>query len=366
MPRMSAPAETKEVEVTEEAEEGRRFGWETRLVLASPFNLFWTGAAATVLVYASFLAVAAWNDVAVIVARDGDPVLAPDAWTALCMALLWWSILSLGQYTRVANIAEARNLARLGVPLRHERLKTLEDGPPRATRRRALAFGLVGGAIGIVFYALVYRPEGHPVVPWAMTLANIWFLVMTATLFAEIFRSLSFLRTDTVAFVRDLDHRVAIDLFDIAKLDGFGRIALRGALPWLVTGTIVLLLLLGQQSSELFVPLVVGLISSATVVFAWPMWRVHRLIDRAKKTELARLRPAIAEAMRVFEADGIEDDRATTRLAALLALEARIEHVREWPLDLPTVMRFGVYLALPLGSWLGGAFVERILNLVMG
>lgn len=352
--------------MTNEVSQDRSFGWETRLVLASPFNLFWTGAIAAVLVYASFLAVAAWNDVAVIVARDGDPALAPDAWTALCMALLWWSILSLGQYTRVANLAEARSLARLGVPLQHDRLKALEDGPPRAARRRALAFGLVGGALGIVFYTLVYRPDGHPVAPLGMTVANAWFLVMTVTLFAEIFRSLSFLRTDTVAFVRDLDHRVAIDLFDIAKLDGFGRIALRGALPWLVTGTIVLLLLLGQQSSELFVPLVVGLISSATIVFAWPMWRVHRLIDRAKKIELARLRPAIAEAMRVFEADGIEDDRATTRLAALLALEARIEHVREWPLDLPTVMRFAAYLALPLGSWLGGAFVERILNLVMG
>ena len=54
---------------------------------------------------------------------------------------------------------------------------------------------------------------------------------------------------------------------------------------------------------------------------------------------------------------------ATSHLTALLALEARIENVREWPLDLSTVVRFAFYLALPLGSWLGGALVERGLDL---
>lgn len=188
---------------------------------------------------------------------------------------------------------------------------------------------------------------------------------MTILLFAEIFRGLSFLRMDTHALVGDLDHRAEIDLLDISKLDGFGRIALRGALPWLVTGTIVLLLLLRQRESELFLPLVIGLIASASVVFAWPMWSVHRLIDTAKKRDLARLRREIASARAAFEGRGPESDRAAMRLAALLALETRIEHAREWPLDLPTVLRFAVYLALPLGSWLGGAIVEHVLDLVM-
>ena len=307
--------------------ETRRFNWETRLVRASPFNLFWTGAIAAVLVYGSFLLCAAWNHVAVIVERDGDPTLAPDAWTALCMALLWWSILSLGEYTRRANLAEAHALARLGVSVNGRRLKTLERGPLRAASRRALFFGIVGAIAGVIFYSQVYHPDGHHIHPASATLTNIWFLVMTVALFAEIFRSLSFVRSDTAAFIRDLDHRVEIDLFDISKLDGFGRIALRGALPWLVTGTIVLLLLLGQQSGELFVPLIVGLAASAAAVFAWPMLQVHRLIDTAKNVELIRLRREAAEARMLFERGGAEGDRAAIRLAALLALEARVERV---------------------------------------
>ena len=51
-----------------------------------------------------------------------------------------------------------------------------------------------------------------------------------------------------------------------------------------------------------------------------------------------------------------------TRLPGLLALEARIEGVREWPFDTGSLLRFGFYVALGLGSWLGAATVERLLD----
>jgi hypothetical protein len=41
--------------------------------------------------------------------------------------------------------------------------------------------------------------------------------------------------------------------------------------------------------------------------------------------------------------------------------EGRIASVPEWPFDTPTIARFGLYLLIPLGSWLGGALVERLL-----
>nr|RAW01934.1 hypothetical protein DBT41_12930 [Aerococcus urinae] len=125
-----------------------------------------------------------------------------------------------------------------------------------------------------------------------------------------------------------------------------------------------MLLLLGQRSTELFVPLVIGLAASATIIFALPMLRVHRLIDAAKRTELVRLRREVGEARDIFEKRGDDADRAAIRLAALIAIETRVERAREWPLDLPTITRFVIYLALPLGSWLGGAIVERIVDLL--
>ena len=53
------------------------------------------------------------------------------------------------------------------------------------------------------------------------------------------------------------------------------------------------------------------------------------------------------------------------RLADLLAYEKRIGDVPEWPLDVPTLLRFALFLAIPVGSWLGGALVERLVDLTL-
>ena len=53
------------------------------------------------------------------------------------------------------------------------------------------------------------------------------------------------------------------------------------------------------------------------------------------------------------------------RKADLLARWAFVEGLSDWPLDVPTLGRFALYLLIPLGSWLGGALVERVVNQVM-
>jgi hypothetical protein len=41
------------------------------------------------------------------------------------------------------------------------------------------------------------------------------------------------------------------------------------------------------------------------------------------------------------------------------------EDVPEWPLDSPSFVRFAPYLPIPIGSWLGGALVERLVDAVV-
>jgi hypothetical protein len=53
-------------------------------------------------------------------------------------------------------------------------------------------------------------------------------------------------------------------------------------------------------------------------------------------------------------------------MAALLAYEARIEAVREWPIDTATLRRFGLFLLIPMASWIGGALVERLVDAALG
>jgi hypothetical protein len=48
-----------------------------------------------------------------------------------------------------------------------------------------------------------------------------------------------------------------------------------------------------------------------------------------------------------------------------LAYPDRVEAMREWPFDSSTLLRFGLYLFIPVASMVGGALVERVLDLVL-
>ncbi|RIK94533.1 MAG: hypothetical protein DCC71_23590, partial [Proteobacteria bacterium] len=52
-------------------------------------------------------------------------------------------------------------------------------------------------------------------------------------------------------------------------------------------------------------------------------------------------------------------------LADLVAWRGLVAAVHEWPLDAPALSRFLLYLAIPVGSWLGGALVERVVDGVL-
>jgi hypothetical protein len=40
--------------------------------------------------------------------------------------------------------------------------------------------------------------------------------------------------------------------------------------------------------------------------------------------------------------------------------------VSAWPADSATFVRFSLYLLIPLGSWAGGAIVERFVDSLLG
>ena len=99
------------------------------------------------------------------------------------------------------------------------------------------------------------------------------------------------------------------------------------------------------------------LASFAVVALVLPCRGVHRALRSAKRTELEEVRSQIAEARRT---------REDTRLPGLLAWEARIEGLSEWPIDAAALGRTGLFLLLPLASWVGSALVERLVNASIG
>jgi hypothetical protein len=103
--------------------------------------------------------------------------------------------------------------------------------------------------------------------------------------------------------------------------------------------------------------MVFALAALALVALILPCRGAHRVLRAAKRAELREVRSQIAEARRT---------REDTRLPGLLAWEARIEGLSEWPIDATALRRTGLFLMLPVASWVGSAFVERLVDASIG
>jgi hypothetical protein len=102
-----------------------------------------------------------------------------------------------------------------------------------------------------------------------------------------------------------------------------------------------------------------GMLALAVVTIVLPMRGMHLRIRDQKRKELRLLREHI-----YLEQTKVLEDVAGSgeRLVGLLAMESRIERVYEWPFDVGSLSKVGLYLLLGLGSWVGAALVERLLE----
>jgi hypothetical protein len=90
---------------------------------------------------------------------------------------------------------------------------------------------------------------------------------------------------------------------------------------------------------------------------------VHRLIRDAKRTQLDWCRDALIRERTKLQEGGAE----RSRIDEIVAYRDVVEGVSAWPADSATFVRFSLlYLLIPLGSWAGGAIVERFVDSLLG
>jgi len=156
---------------------------------------------------------------------------------------------------------------------------------------------------------------------------------------------------------RDL---IEVDLLDVQSLIPFARRGLRSALTWVVYLIIFSLFWIGNAASEHNLMLFVPVLAMAIGAYIVPLVGVHSNIVSVKRATLDRLRDEI----RIERATFTNTQAATDspKLANLIAYYQLIDGTREWPIDAANLLRFFMYLLIGLGSWLGGAFVELMLD----
>ena len=166
------------------------------------------------------------------------------------------------------------------------------------------------------------------------------------------------------AFAR-LAHSIArLDLLDLEPVHVFSRRGLRRTLRWAFLTAVASLVVIDAGWDGPPTLVLLGIVGFAVFSFLLPVRGAHDRVRAEKRRTLEALRASVrAERERLESA---EAGSTSGRLADLLAYEARIAGVSEWPIDGFTLLRFSLYLLLPFGSWLGGALVERIVNTLLG
>jgi hypothetical protein len=226
-----------------------------------------------------------------------------------------------------------------------------------------LLAGAGGVAAGIAVHSLVNAmlPPGHTALE-----DRFWRFVRDVTIWTLAIRLMVVVIGNSQR-VSQLSERVArIDLLDLRGLAPLARIGLRNALAFALAASMIA----AMAGDELTLPVtlismaIVGAVGAGTLLL--PVRGAHRAIRAAKDAKLLAVRTAIARTRIAAPDRGAEAAEDAMRLGGLLAFEARIAGVREWPFDVGTFVRFTGLLALPLGSWIAGALVDRLVSRVLG
>lgn len=218
---------------------------------------------------------------------------------------------------------------------------------------------LVGAASYLLFGVPVTNattPE--PVNPWQWQAWNydVTWHRLTTVFFVWWLGCLSHVTVvESVRLSRLADTIESLDLLELHPYEPLIRQGLTNAL--LIIGLVSVMSLLGIESR--YWPALVGF-WIMFIVLAWaglmlPLRGIRKKIKTAKEKELDWCRLALKTARDELKT-GSGGQKSIAELAAYRSI---IENLRNWPFDNPTLVRFSLYLFIPLGSWLGGAFVER-------
>jgi hypothetical protein len=202
------------------------------------------------------------------------------------------------------------------------------------------------------------RPAfGSAVLSW-----NLAKLALQGWLVAMAIYSLSMLGT---RFSRLGREHARVDLLDLSPLSPLARHGLRSVLLLVLFSVLLSLNFFAPWPWDLAWGTIAGLSIVSVVVLLLPVRGVHARIVEVKRDALRQVNAAIrAESERVLrEAPG--QGAPGSRLGNLVAYRGLLEAAGTWPFDTAAYLRFGLYVSLGLGSWLGGALVERALDLLL-
>lgn len=320
------------------AREDRKAYAEQRLFVLSPLNTLWTAVVIFLVLLGSYAAAADFSATPMLV-HDGTRVaLSTGARFALIFSLLIATVLGMQRFSRER---ERRDILAHAAVLRGGLADACEVTALTPASARLVRATLIGLAIGAVLCWTIVPPI--PSLQSAATYA--WFVLVTLVTSVLFARGVALTRGGARGMRETIANKLVVDLLRIDRLSVIGRSAARSALVWFVISAVICLFFIGGRIDLFTVLLLLGCAAMGIWIFLATMETVRRKIRTAKAEELERVRREI---------EGARSDPGE-RLQGLLAYEARIQSVHEWPFDQTTLVRVVASAFILTVPWFGQA-----------
>jgi len=336
-----------------------------RLYDRIPLSPFWSGALVAATLLALLLAItASTGDLGRLLAQAEPWWSNRDARVTVLVSLL---VAYLPLARRAVGSGARANLAALcdSIAWGPDGFESALRALPRPSRGARIAAGSLGVLAVPLAALLIDRDPGLYFRSGYWGVAQLWEFGVGAMLCwvtGTLFHAISFEGRRLSALARMIP---SVDLLDRGALAPFARQGLLSSLPGLIMLSFLALNLCDRGwiwAIGVFGPLALAW----TAAVAWlPMHGVHRRVQQAKRDELLRVNAAIRGDGAALAGSAIARRAGSVGLADLIAYRGLVEAVPEWPLDPGLRARLLLYLALPLGSWLGGALVERVIDALL-
>jgi len=330
--------------------------WTLRAFEAAPVAPVWTGLA---LVAGFVLLAGLVRTLETALALPGSKALMPWIWD-LVTGLLIATPLTLNAYAWRGAVADLRELRAVAdVDLAGFARWCAETTSPPASWLAVAS----GASVLVMLCVVLFDPSiwGSRIRPGPDDPMFYWALLHNAASGYAFGRMLAMEGALTRGFAR-IAGRVRIDLLDLEPLAPLARKGQRSVVLWILLSSCLSLFWFGGDPAVINSFVLALSLGLAAAAFGLPLARVHARIAAAKRAEIARANRALREERASLLAG---DPARRGRVADLAAWRALVEGVPEWPVTLPTLLRSGLFVLIGIGSWLGGALVERILGAVL-
>lgn len=160
-----------------------------------------------------------------------------------------------------------------------------------------------------------------------------------------------------------------VDLLDHAALAPFVHASLRLALLFTLWIACINAFHVDWGGSLAVAPQVVWLFPVYPLIsgmlFTLPLWGIHQRLRAERDAELSRVNAAIHGDRQALRDSLVAADATALNAVDLLAYRDHVRSFSTWPFDANALLRLALYLGIPLLGWVGAAFVERGIDVLL-